>query len=173
VDGDGHFPAGGCVGGGDDCDDGDATAFPGAAEVCDGDDEDCDGLADEGLDSPYHPDADGDGYGDDTVTAWFCAAPGAGYSTFGGDCDDTYYNTEGLCRWTSVGAGRFHVCAIREGGAVECFGLDYGGSTSPPGGSFRQVAVGTYHSCGLRDDGTIECWGQDTYGQSSPPSGTY
>jgi len=30
-----------------DCDDGDATVFPGAAELCDGGDDDCDGFADE------------------------------------------------------------------------------------------------------------------------------
>ena len=39
----------------DDCDDSDVTAFPGATEVCDGGDTDCDGTADEGFDT------DGDG----------------------------------------------------------------------------------------------------------------
>ena len=48
-----------------DCDDGDASAWPGAVEVCDGVDDDCDGVIDEGFD------ADGDGW-----------------TTCAGDCDD-------------------------------------------------------------------------------------
>ena len=58
-------PAAGAVRVGGDCDDGDATASPGTAEVCNGADDDCDGSVDEGFD------ADGDGVGS-------CA-----------DCDDT------------------------------------------------------------------------------------
>ncbi len=49
-DGDGYTAAGG------DCHDGSAAAHPGAAEICDGLDNDCDGTVDEGFDN------DGDGY---------------------------------------------------------------------------------------------------------------
>jgi len=45
-DGDGHGDAS-C--GGDDCDDGDEGVSPSAVEVCDEDDEDCDGTVDEGC----------------------------------------------------------------------------------------------------------------------------
>jgi alpha-tubulin suppressor-like RCC1 family protein len=69
-DGDGHADAA-C--GGDDCDDGDGTRYPGAAEVCDDDDEDCD-------DSTYGRDADGDGFED----AFCCNGRG----NCGTDCDD-------------------------------------------------------------------------------------
>ncbi len=51
-----------------DCDDGDAAAHPGAAETCDGADQDCDGTVDEGTSCA---DDDGDGVTED-----------------GGDCND-------------------------------------------------------------------------------------
>jgi hypothetical protein len=50
-----------------DCDDSDAALNPGAEEICDGVDNDCDGTTDEddAVDaSVWYPDADGDGYGD-------------------------------------------------------------------------------------------------------------
>jgi hypothetical protein len=58
ADGDGHYLAGSCLGPADDCDDSDATAYPGNPELCDGLDNDCDGSVDEGLST----DADGDGH---------------------------------------------------------------------------------------------------------------
>ncbi len=54
---------------GGDCDDQDAGAHPGAAEVCNGRDDDCDARTDEGHGLPgcvwFHEDADGDGYAGD------------------------------------------------------------------------------------------------------------
>ncbi|HMV70023.1 MAG TPA: MopE-related protein, partial [Myxococcota bacterium] len=96
LDGDGHgdptaralacaAPAG-SVALGDDCDDRDARVHPGAVEVCDRVDQDCDGAVDEDLPrAAWFIDADGDGYGDDEVVA--CARPPTGVSR-GGDCDD-------------------------------------------------------------------------------------
>ncbi|MCP3978224.1 MAG: hypothetical protein GY716_02675 [bacterium] len=58
LDGDGVSQCGG------DCDDADATNFPGNSETCDSRDNDCDGLADNGLEfNDYFLDNDGDGYG--------------------------------------------------------------------------------------------------------------
>ncbi len=72
-----------------DCDDADATVFPGADERCDGVDEDCDGVVDEDpVDAPsWFPDVDGDGFGGDGLAVSGCAAP-EGYVNNALDCDD-------------------------------------------------------------------------------------
>ena len=73
-----------------DCDDGDADSWPGAPELCDGNDNDCDGDTDEdGTDGgTWYQDADGDGYGvDEHTSTGACSAP-AGYAAVSGDCDD-------------------------------------------------------------------------------------
>lgn len=46
-----------------DCDDGDPLNFPDNSEVCDSQDNNCDGAIDEGLSKTYFVDSDGDGYG--------------------------------------------------------------------------------------------------------------
>jgi hypothetical protein len=69
---------------GADCDDAVSAVHPGASEVCDGVDQDCDGAIDEGT-THYYTDGDGDGYGDDSTET--CTS-GGGRVTTGGDCDD-------------------------------------------------------------------------------------
>jgi predicted outer membrane repeat protein len=73
-----------------DCDDGDAAVNPGASEICDGIDNDCDGNAD-GAEAvgalDWYLDTDGDGYGGDAGLVVACYDPG-GYVNTGGDCDD-------------------------------------------------------------------------------------
>ncbi len=75
-----------------DCDDGDASIHPDAAEYCDERDNDCDGLMDD--DDPdiadqldWYLDADADGYGLDTSVTQACEQP-SGYTALAGDCDD-------------------------------------------------------------------------------------
>ncbi|MFH1469677.1 MAG: MopE-related protein [Pseudomonadota bacterium] len=72
-----------------DCDDGDAGVNPGAAEVCDGVDQDCDGEVDEDAVDPgaWYADADGDGYGDAGASVAACAQP-TGTVADDTDCDD-------------------------------------------------------------------------------------
>ena len=71
-----------------DCDDTDATAFPGNPETCDTRDNDCDADIDEGVLLTFYRDVDADGYGDTSDTAYACVAP-AGYVAPDGDCDDS------------------------------------------------------------------------------------
>ncbi len=71
-----------------DCDDTQATVYPGAVEILDGLDNDCDGAIDEdfGL-LTYYVDADSDGYG--TSESVQATPPGPpGYATNSLDCDD-------------------------------------------------------------------------------------
>jgi hypothetical protein len=70
-----------------DCDDRDAASFPGATEVCDSADQDCDGTVDEGATTTFYADADADGYGTYGATAEACSAP-AGFVANAFDCDD-------------------------------------------------------------------------------------
>ena len=71
-----------------DPDDNDATVNPSAAELCDGKDNDGNGLIDDGLTTTtFYADTDGDGFGDDLCTVAACAVP-MGYVSQGGDCND-------------------------------------------------------------------------------------
>ena len=72
----------------DDCDDTDGATNPDASEICDEADNDCDELVDEGAESSWYLDYDGDGYGDDTREVIACDAPTSDYVPDGGDCDD-------------------------------------------------------------------------------------
>jgi subtilisin-like proprotein convertase family protein len=72
---------------GTDCDDSNDQVYPGAAEVCNGYDDDCDGLLDEGVGAVWYADADGDGYGAATASIQACTQP-AGYVSSTDDCDD-------------------------------------------------------------------------------------
>ena len=73
---------------GGDCDDMDNTIYPGATEICDGLDNNCDGQVDEGLTFlNYYFDGDGDGFGIGNPTV--SCEPIAGYATQNGDCDDS------------------------------------------------------------------------------------
>ncbi|MFZ5482308.1 MAG: MopE-related protein [Myxococcota bacterium] len=72
----------------DDCDDTSPDVNPDGVEICDGEDQDCDGDVDEGVLLTVYVDADGDGYGDDALATEACAVE-AGWSLTSDDCDDT------------------------------------------------------------------------------------
>ncbi|MCA9614687.1 MAG: MopE-related protein [Polyangiales bacterium] len=78
----------------EDCDDTSPDVAPGAAERCNGVDDDCDGTVDELVGNRFYRDADGDGWGDSDVGVSMeaCEAP-TGYVGRRGDCDDTRAST--------------------------------------------------------------------------------
>jgi hypothetical protein len=100
---------------GGDCDDAQATVYPGAAEACDGLDNDCDGLLDGDDDDntgavDWYRDEDADGYGVTSDSVRSCDGP-AGYAVVGGDCDDANATTS---------PGASEVC---DGADNDCDGL--------------------------------------------------
>ena len=71
----------------EDCDDSIASVYPGANEICDNLDNDCDGEIDEGVLNTYYIDADQDGFGSNDSFIESCETP-FGLVLNGGDCDD-------------------------------------------------------------------------------------
>ncbi len=72
----------------DDCDDNNAELNPNATEVCDTEDNNCNGEIDEGLTFiTYYQDMDGDGFGNPDVSIEDCMSP-IGYVENNDDCDD-------------------------------------------------------------------------------------
>ena len=80
----------------------------------------------------------------------------------------------------SLTAGNYHTCALLQGGAVQCWGLNsYGqlgnGDTSGKEGSpqtvtglsgkVQSLTAGNYHTCALIQGGAVQCWGSNFYGQ--------
>ena len=85
-----------------DCDDAVVTTFPGATEVCNYTDDDCDGDTDEGVTVTYWQDVDLDGEGGSSMSGEFCeSSPASGWSELSTDCDDAdpyvYSNAPELC----------------------------------------------------------------------------
>ncbi len=133
-------PSAGFVTTGGDCDESDASINPGASEICDGIDQDCDSAVDEGLSHSYsYPDSDGDGYGASTGAVYDCATP-SGYVSSSTDCDDSD---------TSIHPGATEVC---DGVDQDCDhsideGLSYSYSYPDSDGDGYGASSGSVYDC--------------------------
>jgi alpha-tubulin suppressor-like RCC1 family protein len=81
--------------------------------------------------------------------------------------------------WASLAAGDYHICALKDGGALYCWGDNRFGQlgnnsnqdshTSPvasaQSGSFSAVASGGSHSCAIDTNGALWCWGSNNADQ--------
>lgn len=120
-----------------DCNDTTNTVRPGAPEVCNGSDDNCNGSVDEGAVFTFYRDADGDGHGSPSVTTTGCSAP-SGYVPAPDDCNDAN-------------------SAVYTGATETCNGLD-----DNCNGSFDEGVTTTYYrdadsdSYGAIASGTVD-----------------
>ena len=176
-----------------DCNDTNAVIYPGATEVCDSLDNNCNAVVDEGVLITFYQDGDGDTYGKTTSTSLACSKPG-GYADRGGDCNDSNASINpGVSELVNgfdddcdnfvdetrmVAAGSYHSCALKVDNTVWCWGDNSFGQLGDGTTTERLTAVqvksitgivaigaGGDHSCGLKSDGTVWCWGRNNNGQ--------
>ena len=111
-----------------DCDDSDDTINPGAAEACDGVDNDCDTDVDEGVQTTFYLDADGDGLGDSSDSQDACSAP-SGYVADATDlCDDLTACNYDANSFTNEACQTNDVCGVCGGSGVPAGDCDCSGN---------------------------------------------
>jgi len=74
--------------------------------------------------------------------------------------------------FSSVSAGRSHVCGLRLDGTIACRGGDVDANTEPsPAFEYESLSSGYEHACAVRvDDRKAICWGRNDLGRASPPA---
>ncbi len=88
----------------------DGTCIQPQEEICNEQDDDCDGEVDEFVAITYYADADGDGFGSTEDVTFACTLP-AGYVSNADDCDDlvlTYLDSDG----DGYGSNELDACGV-------------------------------------------------------------
>lgn len=145
-----------------DCNDSNNTVYPGAPEVCDGLDNDCNGTVDDG--SVYYRDADGDGFGDRNVSVYInlCGTPPAGYVPNKGDCNDADASITNGCRAlinTETVAGGANspeaLAAVAQGYQVDVVSAaTWSAMTANDFGQYSIIIAGDPYCAGISDSFT-------------------
>lgn len=163
LDGDGHGAASsgtamrcsagaGYVGTNDDCDDANASRFPGNPELCNNLNDDCDAVIDGPAASASCTVANGTGA---CVTGGICIV--AGCSAPFDDCDGTYGN--GCEVNTTSDADHCSACGMACGAADTCT------ASTCDGSAIVDFAGGHAVACIRRANGRVACWGDNQSGR--------
>lgn len=139
-------------------------------------------------DGSYGEPPEGTDFASVALASNLCGIDSAGVASCTGTASERF-PSDGA-RYRQIVNGLFHTCALRQDGAVVCYG--YGkdadrsncavnyecGQSLPPLGPFVQISAGLVHTCGLRPNGSVECWGAGegttqgsfpNWGQAHPP----
>lgn len=119
---------------GTDCNDSKASVRPGMSEVCNGIDDDCDGMIDEGVLVPMYYDADGDGSGAPGCMRMVCSGT-VGFVANGNDCDDTNPEIKAGAQSCGTGGGSTTVYICDPGGVWRATSCTSGKCVSQPNGT--------------------------------------
>ncbi len=157
-------PSGGVAG--TDCDDGVVTTHPGATEICDSVDNDCDLTIDEGVRGTYYLDGDGDGYGLTASSTTGCTQP-TGYGIYPGDCNDSFADT------FPGAAERQSTTTCMTDGDNDGYGSTSPRSGATAGSDCDDAVASTFPGTAQYDSSTA-CMADDDndgYGATTAPSG--